>query len=438
MISKNKLSNEFLLIWFGQFISSIGNGLTAFALGIYVFEKTHSSISYAMILLAAFLPALILKPLGGTLADRMNRRLLMMIGDIGAAVGLLFIIVMMSLNIENLWVIYLGATISSIFVACQNPAYKAQVTDLVDEQQYAKASGFMQLAESAKFLISPIVAGFLLQVFTVLQVLMIDVMTFIVAIGTIYYVKMNHNVHQSNTDNGFFHDLVAGFTYLFAKQSILWLICIISFMTFFIGLFQALLGPMVLAFTNSQTLGIIQSVSLSGMIVGSLFIGFFGQFRQKISILSIGFILVGIFLAFVGTTTHCLLIIFFGFMLCLVLPSINAIMDVLVRTNVENQAQGRIWSIVSLVSQLGMAIAFGIAGFLADHVFNPFLESEGLLASTVGAVIGTGPGRGIGLIFILSGVCMIAVAIFISRLKKLKELEKPLSNLPLMNASSLE
>ncbi|MDF2940567.1 MAG: transporter [Gammaproteobacteria bacterium] len=421
---ESQLNSHFLIIWFGQFISSIGSGLTAFALGIYVFHLTGSATTYSMVLLAAFLPALILKPVGGTLSDRMNRRLLMIIGDLGTALGIIFIILMMFVGIKGFWVIYCGTVVSSIFVAVQNPAYKASVTDLVSKEFYSKASGLMQVAESSKFLISPIIAGFLFKIMDVKAILIIDVMTFLIAISTSFYIKSNYPVtKQEIATQHFCKDFTDGFSYLFKNKSILLLISIISFITFFIGLLQALLGPMILSFTDSVTFGVSQTIATTGMLIGSSFIGVFGKSNQKIRILSVSLILSGVFFSLLGISANIITITVFGFLFFLVLPFINTSLDVLVRGNVENYMQGRIWSIVSLISQLGMAVAFAIAGYLADKVFNPLLEPNGALASSVGAIIGTGTGRGIGLIFILSGLFVVITAIVISRLKMLKILD---------------
>ena len=79
----------------------------------------------------------------------------MIIGDLGSAAGLVFILMMLYAGIDDLWTIYLGVAVSSLFVAVQNPAYKASVTDLLDAESYSKASGLMQLAESSRYLISP-------------------------------------------------------------------------------------------------------------------------------------------------------------------------------------------------------------------------------------------------------------------------------------------
>ena len=160
-----------------------------------------------------------------------------------------------------------------------------------------------------------------------------------------------------------------------------------------------------------------------GMLVGSVFIGMFGKSNKKIPILSLSLFLNGIFFSLLGVENNITIITLFGFLFFLVLPFINTSLDVLVRKNVENDMQGRIWSIVSLISQLGMVFAFGIAGYLADHIFNPLLQPSGALASSVGTILGTGAGRGIGLIFVISGFVVALIAIVIGRLEKLKELD---------------
>ena len=107
----------FLIIWLGQLLSTIGSGLTAFALGVFVFQQTQSATSFSLIILFSFLPSLILLPFGGVLADRFNRQKMMIIGDAGAITGLLFILLIMLLGSIKLWHIYAGVALSSIFAA---------------------------------------------------------------------------------------------------------------------------------------------------------------------------------------------------------------------------------------------------------------------------------------------------------------------------------
>lgn len=422
---KGRSLGRFLVIWSGQFISSIGSGLTAFALGVYAFEKTQSATAYSMIILFAFLPSYLLKPIGGTLCDRFDRRLMMIIGDLGSASGLVFILLMMLAGYNAMWVIYLGVAVSSVFVALQNPAYKASVTDLLDEETYSKASGLMQLSEASRFLISPIIAGFLMQVMKIDKVLIIDIATFLIAVLAVFKVKGKIVKDEAETERGrFLQDFTSGFKYTFSRKGLVWLLSITSLITFAVGFLQALIGPMILAFSDPKTLGIIQTISATGMLASSFFIGVFSKTKKHVPVLSAALAFAGIFYALFGVFTTIVFIIGAGFLFFCSLPFINTSLEVLIRKNVENKIQGRVWSIVSLISQLGMIIAFAVAGVLADKIFNPLLQKDGPLASSVGKVIGTGPGRGIGLMFVLSGMLVVIVAVVIRKLKVIRELDK--------------
>ncbi len=140
--------------------------------------------------------------------------------------------------------------------------------------------------------------------------------------------------------------------------------------------------------------------------------------------MSVSLAFTGLFYALFGTSTNILFITIAGFLFFTTLPFVNTSLDVLIRKNVDNEVQARVWSIVSLVSQLGMVIAFAMAGFLADKVFNPLLMPDGPLASTAGKLIGTGTGRGIGLMFILSGMLILLTAYTIVNNKSVNSLEK--------------
>ncbi len=419
------LYSKFLLIWFGQFISMIGSGLTIFALGVFVYQQTHAVSSYTSILLCVFLPPFILRPFGGILADRYDRRLMMLIGDLGATLGLLFIFFIMLKGNIQLWQIYLGIAISSIFSAFQDPAYKASVTDLLSEAQYAKASGLVQLASSAQHLISPFLAGILLTIIDIKFIFMIDISTFLIASAIIIWIRKNLGITKTEKPKqNFIADFKEGITEFSKNKGVIWLVGIIMIVLFFVGLLQALFLPMLLSLTSPKIAGITQSVSASGMLIGSLFIGLFGSKNKHVKVLSISLFLAGLFFANLGFSTSIIFIIIVGFMFFAVLPFVNTSIEVLIRVNIDNKKQGRVWSIISTVTYLGSVVAFVVAGFLADKVFNPFLEVNGKLAGTVGSIIGVGEGRGIGLMLIISGIAISFISISILKNKFIKNLDK--------------
>lgn len=407
---------RFLIVWCGQFLSSIGNGLTAFSLGVWAWDKTQTATTFSFIVLCAFLPAYLLKPLGGTLCDRWDRRLLMVFGDLGSGLALLLLLLMLQAGNEELWIVYLGVALSSAFVALQNPAYKASVTDLLDEKAYAKASGLIQLAEASRYLIAPVLAGFLLKYLNITWILAIDVITFVIASFAVLAIRDRLPRRETGgTMNSFWRDLGSGFSYTFSNPKLLWLLLVTSLITFAIGFLQALMGPMILAFTDAGTFGIIQSVGASGMLLGSLFIAACSDSPNQQRILTIALLATGIFYSLLGTCINSIVLTIVALGFFTTLPFVNTALEVLIRTMVDNSYQGRVWAIVSLISQLGMGIAFALAGPLADHLFNPLLAAGGPLADSIGRVIGTGPGRGIGFMFILGGIMIVGIAGYLAQ-----------------------
>ena len=166
---------KFLLLWSGDFISAIGSGLTSFGLGVYIFQQTGQVSYMALVTLLAFLPSLLLSVPAGVLADRYDRRLLMVIGDSFSAIGLLYILVCLTRGQAQVWQICAGVAVSSVFTSLLEPSYKATITDLLTPEQYSKASGLVQVAGSAKYLISPILAGFLLTISDIRLLLVLDI-----------------------------------------------------------------------------------------------------------------------------------------------------------------------------------------------------------------------------------------------------------------------
>ncbi|MGF9698684.1 MFS transporter [Paenibacillus sp. MABNR03] len=416
---------KFLIVWFGQLISLIGIGLTAFSLGVYAFEKTNTATSAALITLFTFLPSILLRPIGGILADRFDRRTMMIIGDLGSAAGLIFILGIMLTDDIQLWHIYVGVAFSSVFSALQSPAYKASATDLLDKDQFSKGSGLVQLAESSKFLFSPIIAGILLSITTIEVILIINIATFLIAILAVLVIRKSMKVERENKeDTNWLTDIQEGWKEVVTNKGVLLLVLIISLVTFYLGFLETLIGPMLLSFTDAKTLGIFQSVSAIGMLISSLCIGIFTMTKKYATVLVMGLIMCGLSFSLLGVSTNKYFIIFAGILFLSSLPFVNMSADVLVRNNIPNEKQGRVWGIIGILSQLGFIIAYSLAGFLADHVFNPLMLEGGPLASSVGHIIGTGPGRGIGFLFIIAGLFVILIAIITSRLNMIRSLEQ--------------
>lgn len=414
---------KFLMIWFGELISSIGSGMTAFALSVYVYQTTGSATYVSLITLLAYLPTVLLSPLGGVLADRYDRRLLMIIGDLFSGLGLAYVLWNIQAGSDSMLPICIGVTFNAVFVALLEPSFRATITELLTEEEYARASGMVQIAGNAKFLISPALAGILLAVADIRLILLIDIGTFLITVTTVAIVRKSVGKAVKTERQSIGREMRLGFAEINKSKGIRILIILMSFVCFFVGILQTLTSPMVLAVSNAETVGIMESLCAVGMLLGSVFIGILGIKKNFSTVLCVAGILSGIFIVLTGVNKSIFVTGAGIFLFFLALPFMNTSADVLIRKNIPNELQGRVWGIISLLSQSGTVLAYALSGVLADFVFEPLLSDNGVLSDSIGALIGTGTGRGIGFMLILSGICIIPAAFAIGRSRSIRSLQ---------------
>lgn len=400
---------RFLLLWFGELISAIGGGLTSFGLGVYVFDKTGSAAGMAIVTLLGFLPTLVLSVPAGVLADRYDRRLLMMLGDGCSAVGIIYILICMMRGEATLVQICIGVFVSSVFSSLLEPSYKATVSDLLTADEYSKASGLISLAGSARYLVSPVIAGILLSVSNVKLLLIIDICTFFLTVISTFVVKKGITAEKNTNQISFKESMQTGWKAICQRRGVLLLILLSSLLTLFIGVFQILAEPLILSMADASTLGIAETICASGMMVSSLYLGVRGIKSGYVRILSLSLTLAGVFILSFGILSSIPLITLTGFGFFMMLPFANNCLDFLVRTNTPKELQGRIWGFVGFLSQIGYVIAYGCSGIFADWI---------------AAYRGISVGRGAGFVMSLAGVALIIVSLSILFIKDIRLLEQ--------------
>lgn len=400
---------KFLLLWVGEFISSIGGGMTSFGLGVYVFSKTGSATAMTLVTLVGFLPTILLGAPAGVLADRYDRRLLMMLGDGLSGLGVLFIFLCMLQGNAALWQICLGVGISAVFSSLMAPAYRATVTDLLTKEEYAKASGLVSLADSARYLISPVLAGILLAVSDMKLILGIDITTFFVTVAVTAVVKKGLVTKKQEEVSGFTQALKEGWQAITIKKGVLNLVLLASVMTCFMGFMQVLCEPMILSFCDSKTLGIAETICACGMLVSSLMLGMKGAKGSYVRMLWLALFGAGIAMAACGVAENIVLICIAGFLFFAMLPFANTALDYLTRTNIPVNLQGRAWGLIGVISQLGYIVAYVLAGVFADGI---------------GKKMQIGVGRGAAVVIIIAGILLSVTALFIINNQKIRELER--------------
>ena len=407
----NQKSNfsKFMLLWAGEFISAIGGGLTSFGLSVYVFRQTGSAASMGLVTLLAFLPTLLLSVPAGVLADKYDRRLLMMIGDGFSALGIVYILICMLQGEAKLYQICIGVFVSAVFSSLLEPSYRATVTDLLTKEEYSKASGLVSIAGSARYLISPVLAGILLAVSDIKLLFVIDISTFILTVISTAVVRKGIATKETENQSGFFKSLTEGWRAIADRRGVLLLILVSSVMTCFMGAIQILSEPLILDFADSTTLGIAQTVCASGMLVSGLFLGMRGIKKGYVKVLAISLFLTGITMIGFGIRENIYIICLFGFLFFATLPFANNCLDYLVRTNIPDELQGRAWGVIGFLSQIGYVVAYGLAGVAADGI-----ASE----------LKIGVGRGAAGVVMTAGVLLSLTALSLYPIKSIRALER--------------
>ncbi|MBO5112325.1 MAG: MFS transporter [Lachnospiraceae bacterium] len=401
--------SKFMLLWSGEFISAIGSGLTSFGLSVYVFRQTGSAASMGLVTLLAFLPTLLFSVPAGVLADKYDRRLLMLIGDGFSALGIVYILICMLQGEAKLYQICVGVFVSAVFSSLLEPSYRATVTDLLTKEEYSKASGLVSIAGSARYLISPVLAGILLAVSDIRLLFVIDISTFILTVISTAVVRKGIATKETENQSGFFKSLTEGWRAIADRRGVLLLILVSSVMTCFMGAIQILSEPLILDFADSTTLGIAQTVCASGMLVSGLFLGMRGIKKGYVKVLAISLFLTGITMIGFGIRENIYIICLFGFLFFATLPFANNCLDYLVRTNIPDELQGRAWGVIGFLSQIGYVVAYGLAGVAADGIASK---------------LQIGVGRGAAGVVMTAGVLLSLTALSLYPIKSIRALER--------------
>ena len=408
----------FMIVWLGQVISILGSGLTGFALGVWLYDQTGRATPFALTVLFASLPRILLAPLAGSLADRWNRRLLMIFSDTGAALVTLTSVLLLSAGQLQIWHVYLISLTSSVFSSFQEPAYTASITMLVPKKDLGRANGLVQVAQATEMLMAPLLAGALFSVIGMRGIFVIDFVSYFFAAGTLLLVAIPQPRISEESAAGkrgvVWRDVSFGWNYIAARPGLLGLLLYFALVNFFMNLAIVLTGPLVLAFGSAVTLGAVQMASGVGMLLGSVVMSAWGGPRRRaggvlgfIGGAAIGVMVMGLRPSALGVGAGL-----FFFLFCI--PMASGLSQAIFQTKVAPDVQGRVFATRGMISRSITPVAFLLAGPLADRVFEPLMQAEGgrLAATVFGQVLGTGTGRGIGLMFVTSGLLlMIATAV---------------------------
>jgi MFS family permease len=419
----------FLPVAIGQIISVTGSALTGFALGAWVYQETHSTTQYAIILLVAMLPALVVAPLAGALVDRWDRRRVMILSDSGAAICTAVLAILFYFGRLEIWHIYAILMVNSILRGFQTPAYIASVSLLVPKEQLGRANGILQIETTSRYLLSPIMAGWLMDKIGVPGVMAIDFITFIVAVSVLLVVRFpKPRPSEANADSrgSLFREAGYGWRYISMKPGFLSLMILFALGNYANLMTDTVLPPMLLDFTSPSVLGSVLSAGGLGMLAGTLVMSAWGGPRRRIYGVFIFKTLAGLAIMCIGAFQSIPLIAVAVFAYYFPFPIVNGCDQAIWQSKVPPDVQGRVFAIKRMIAFSMIPLAYLTAGPLSDRVFKPFFEEGSVLASALGPIWGSGPVRGVGLLIFLMGLSIVLMTVATALNPRVRNLEQEL------------
>ncbi|WNG18806.1 MFS transporter [Cystobacter fuscus] len=429
---------SFTIIWFGQFLSIFGSALSRFALGVWVYERNHSVSEFALITFFGALPELLLLPFTGALADRMERRRILLFSDTADALRTLLIAVLFFSSSLQPWHVYASAMFSACFAAFQSPAFSAVVPQLVPREQLGRASGMMEVAQSVALVLGPGAAGLLMGSVGMGGVLLIDGVSFVLGVGSLLLVRIPALAREPEPGprKSLGAEALVGWNFIRERTGLLVLLGFALMTNFLIGFFSVLMTPIALSFASPEGLGLVVSVSGAGMLLGGLFIAVWGGPKRRVPAL-IGFqCLAGAAMIAAVSRQSLALLSGAAFVFLFCFPLMRSCSQVMWQMKVPMAMQGRVFAIRKMLALCVAPLAYLLAGPLVALLERSLVE--GGAAARLGGVLGMGPGQAPALLVMVLGLLVIVLSLLALLVPRLRHLEREVADEPGIQAAGTQ
>jgi MFS family permease len=401
---------NFFVLWSSQAVSSLGTAMTNFALIIWVYNQKGTASSITLLTVCSFLPTILFRFIAGTIADRWDKKRIMLLADLAAACGTVTVLVLYSSSALQVWHLYIINFLLSFMNAFQSPASYVATSLLVPKEQYIRVSGLQSFSGSVVMILAPALGSTLLAFGGMRTVLIIDLASFAVAFITLLvFVKIPDVVRDTEeVRESFLKSCMAGIDFLREHPALLRIILFFAFINFFAKIGgDGMMPAFILGRTGGlqKALGMAEAAVALGILVGSVLVTFMKPAKSKVKVIFIGCGL-AFLLGDVGQSLTRSLPFWIAAAFASYVPIalLNANLTVVMRTHVPIEMQGRVFSARDTIQNCTIPLGLFLGGVLADHVFEPFMAGTSPVQQALTFVFGTGKGSGIAVMFFIVGV----------------------------------
>ena len=374
----------------GQTITTFGSFLVQYAIMWHLTLTTKSGLVLALAAIFGFLPQAIVSIFAGVWADRVNRKMMIIVSDSVIALATLILAVFMMSGVEDLWLIFLIMAVRSIGAGVQMPAISALVPQIVPTDKLLTVNGINSSISSSLQLLAPVAAAGVYSTMSLSAILFIDVVTAVIGLSLLATVAVPTLARVASEDKpSYFADLKEGMAYIFSNQLVRWVMAIFAII-FLLIVAPSNLSPLMIARTFGGEVWMLTVLELSfgvGMLIGGALIAVFAKKIDRIGMIIGSSILFGILATAMGFTTN--LIVFFAlfFVVGIAVPAFSTSAMTLLQETVEPERQGRVFGFLGIVMAVAMPLGMSILGPLADVVSVEILLIVTGIATVVIAVV---------------------------------------------------
>lgn len=426
---KKKLKRNIILLLTGQTISQFGSSMTSFATIIWAYTAYEEVMASSLLAICSAIPYLIVSLLGGAVADRMNKKKIMLLCDSAAALGSGWILFSLFHNSLQLWILCAVNILNGFMNAFQSPASQVSISLLTEKEDFTRIEGIQSIAGSVVSLLTPVAAAGLLSFGGLKLVVGIDLLTFFFAFFTLLIFIRIPDIAESGTPVSFrelkndisqslrFLQRERGIFLLFLMYGILECVGAVSF--------DSMYSPLLLARTsqNEMTVGLVSFFIASGCLTASILLSTVKPPKKKLPLMFAGSFLCLTGITLFGVGQHIIwwcAVAFFG---CLGSPVYQTMQTVLLRERVPFTMQGRIFALRGMLTQMLTPIGYLTGAILADHCLEPWMKKDSMLSNLLSFAVGKGNGAGMGLLFVLAGLTGILILSVICRNPSIRKLD---------------
>ena len=374
----------------GQTITTFGSFLVQYAIMWHLTLTTKSGLVLALAAVFGFLPQAIVSIFAGVWADRVNRKIMILVSDSVIALATLVLALFMLSGVEDLWLIFLIMAIRSIGAGVQMPAISALVPQIVPTDKLLTVNGINSSISSSLQLLAPVAAAAVYSTMSLSAILFIDVVTAVIGLSLLATVAVPTLARVANEDKpSYFADLKEGMAYIFSNQLVRWVMAIFAII-FLLIVAPSNLSPLMIARTFGGEVWMLTVLELSfgvGMLIGGALIAVFAKKIDRIGMIIGSSILFGVLATAMGFTTNLILFFALFFVVGIAVPAFSTSAMTLLQETVEPERQGRVFGFLGIVMAVAMPLGMSILGPLADVVSVEILLIVTGLATVVIAVV---------------------------------------------------